>query len=547
MIARRWRPQNYNEVVHQDHVLRTLKNSISAGRISHAYIFTGPRGVGKTTVARILAKSLNCVNGPTAEPCGICENCVEIKNGTAYDVYEIDGASNTSVDNIRDLREKVSYAPVKSKYKIYIIDEVHMLSIGAFNALLKTLEEPPAHVVFIFATTELHKVPETILSRCQKYQFRKIPVDDIAGHLRKILDADSVDYEPEAIYPIARAGGGSMRDAQSLLEQAIAFAGGKITAEIALNSLGVVPFSSYVKLIGSVAKMSAEGAIAEIDRICDSGVNLQLYAAGLAELVRSARLVKNSVSLSGASSFSKEEIDDIKKIAEHFSDEDLSSFFRIITAMISDLKNSDDERLNIEMCALDMIALKRRPSLAEILMKLDGSELQKKKITEVSSRPAPQASSARPAPEMKLHEAKLPPVLSAPSGPVTSASELPSYWQKFLDDCRKIKSYLYQRIMNDYSVSFFEGAVRLSAKPGAKMLDAQDTSFIKGFLERKGACASIEVVQGSVDDPPMPEEDVPVEDYGVKEKPSAAVQKIIDVFKGEIVEKMSANKLKNTD
>ncbi|MBP9022380.1 MAG: DNA polymerase III subunit gamma/tau, partial [Spirochaetes bacterium] len=196
VIARRWRPQNFDEVVFQDHVLKTIRNSISSGRVSHAYIFTGPRGVGKTTVARILAKSLNCVEGPTPDPCGVCENCVEIKNGTSFDVYEIDGASNTSVDNIRDLREKVNFAPVKSKYKVYIIDEVHMLSTGAFNALLKTLEEPPPHVIFIFATTEIHKVPDTILSRCQKYNFKKIPVEAIADHLKKILSSDKVDYEP---------------------------------------------------------------------------------------------------------------------------------------------------------------------------------------------------------------------------------------------------------------------------------------------------------------------------------------------------------------
>jgi DNA polymerase-3 subunit gamma/tau len=175
VIARKWRPQNFDEVVFQDHISKTLQNSIKNGRISHAYLFSGPRGVGKTTMARILAKALNCVHGPTSSPCGECNNCIEIKSGNSFDVIEIDGASNNGVDDIRDLREKVNFAPVRSAYKVYIIDEVHMVTTQAFNALLKTLEEPPPHVVFIFATTEIHKIPDTILSRCQKFFFKKIP------------------------------------------------------------------------------------------------------------------------------------------------------------------------------------------------------------------------------------------------------------------------------------------------------------------------------------------------------------------------------------
>jgi len=187
VIARRWRPQSFDEVVYQDHISKTLQRSIENGRISHAYIFAGPRGVGKTTSARILAKSLNCINGPTPNPCGVCDNCIEIKEGRSFDVIEIDGASNNSVDDVRDLREKVTFAPVKGKYKVYIIDEVHMLSTSAFNALLKTLEEPPSHVVFIFATTEMHKLPDTILSRCQKFFFKRFYTISYRLHLAIVL------------------------------------------------------------------------------------------------------------------------------------------------------------------------------------------------------------------------------------------------------------------------------------------------------------------------------------------------------------------------
>ena len=225
VIARKWRPQTFDEVVYQDHVSRTIRNSIKNGRIAHAYLFSGPRGVGKTTMARIVAKSLNCVNGPTSTPCGKCENCVEIRRGVSFDVIEIDGASNNGIDNIRELRENVNFAPAKSRYKIYIIDEVHMVTTAAFNALLKTLEEPPAHIIFIFATTEIHKIPDTILSRCQKYFFKKIPVDVVVAHLASIVEKEGYRVSQGALYPVARIADGSMRDAQSLLDQVISFSG----------------------------------------------------------------------------------------------------------------------------------------------------------------------------------------------------------------------------------------------------------------------------------------------------------------------------------
>jgi DNA polymerase-3 subunit gamma/tau len=212
VTARKWRPQKFEEVVFQEHISKTIKNSLIQGRVSHAYIFSGPRGVGKTTMARIVAKALNCQSGdgPVDNPCGKCENCVEIKNGSAFDVIEIDGASNRGIENIRELRENVNLAPVKSRYKVYIIDEVHMLTKEAFNALLKTLEEPPPHIVFIFATTEIHRIPETILSRCQKYQFKKIPVEVVVNHLKSIVDKEGFKLKKDALYPIARAGEGNL-------------------------------------------------------------------------------------------------------------------------------------------------------------------------------------------------------------------------------------------------------------------------------------------------------------------------------------------------
>jgi len=225
VLARKFRPQTFEDVAGQEHVVKTLRNSIGQGRVAHAFLFSGPRGVGKTSVARILAKSLNCEKGPTATPCNVCSNCREITNGSSLDVREIDGASNRGIDEIRELRENVKFAPAAAKYKIYIIDEVHMLTREAFNALLKTLEEPPSHVIFIFATTESHKVPATIISRCQCYDFRRISLKEIAANLGRVAAAEGIKISPSALLWIAEAGDGSMRDAQSIFDQVISYAG----------------------------------------------------------------------------------------------------------------------------------------------------------------------------------------------------------------------------------------------------------------------------------------------------------------------------------
>jgi DNA polymerase-3 subunit gamma/tau len=374
VIARRWRPQSFDEVVFQEHISKTIRNSIENGRISHAYLFAGPRGVGKTTSARILAKSLNCVNGPTANPCGVCENCVEIKEGRSFDVIEIDGASNNSVDDIRDLREKVNFSPVKGKYKIYIIDEVHMLSGSAFNALLKTLEEPPAHVVFIFATTEIHKLPETILSRCQKYFFRKIPVPDVAAHLAKIVKADGFEAEEGALYAIARAGGGSMRDAQSLLEQVLSFTKEKVTEHDALSQLGIVPLQSYVRIFTHIAGNNSKGIIDEVETVSSAGADLSRYAGGISNVVRALRLIREGVFIRESAGYSEDEMSALSSIAGSFHDEELSAFYRIAVTLSGDIRFVPNERACIEMALLDMLSVKRKPSLSAILAKLDAAK-----------------------------------------------------------------------------------------------------------------------------------------------------------------------------
>lgn len=376
VIARKWRPQDFNEVVFQQHVTKTIRNSIKQGRISHAYLFSGPRGVGKTTMARILAKALNCIHGPTADPCGVCENCLEIKQGNSFDVIEIDGASNNGVDNIRELRENVNFAPVKSRYKIYIIDEVHMVTTAAFNALLKTLEEPPAHIIFIFATTEIHKLPETILSRCQKFFFKKIPSDVVVGHLKHIVEREGYGISEKALYQIARIADGSMRDAQSLLEQVISFSGVsgnelEISHEDALTILGIVPLESYMKLFSLIAAKDRLSIIEEIDRIISSGIDVARYSSGLIDAIRYLRLIKSGIEASNLIDLSTEEIKGLRASGEAISDEELSKIFSIAIDLSKNLRFSSNDRVYLEMALLDMVSVIDTPSLAEILQKIE--------------------------------------------------------------------------------------------------------------------------------------------------------------------------------
>lgn len=322
-------------------------------------------------MARILAKALNCKEGPTDKPCGKCENCVEITNGASFDVIEIDGASNNSVDDIRDLREKVNFAPVKGKYKVYIIDEVHMVTSAAFNALLKTLEEPPAHIVFVFATTEYHKIPETILSRCQKFFFKKIPIDAIVSHLKHIAETEGFKISDAAIYPIARAADGAMRDAQSLLEQVISFSGeNEINEGDVLGVLGIIPLESYGKHLDAIAAGDASALINELERIYGMGADIPRYAAGFIDCLRSLRLVKNGVVLKNIAGLSSEESAMFKRLADLYSDEELSRMFRVAMDLESDMRFAQNERINLEMALLDMLHIKQSPSLASVLAKL---------------------------------------------------------------------------------------------------------------------------------------------------------------------------------
>lgn len=353
--ARKYRPGTFQDLIGQPHVVQTLVNAITSNRIAHAFLFSGTRGVGKTTVARILAKALNCERGPIATPCDVCPSCLEIAQGTSVDVIEIDGASNTGVDDVREIRENVKFSPFRGHYRIYIIDEVHMLSNSAFNALLKTLEEPPAHVVFIFATTEIHKIPATILSRCQHYNFRRIPKGEIAQRLRHIADHEGITVEDRSLTAIARASEGSMRDALSILDQTVAFSGKTIHHSDLETLLGSVPREHVRGMITAIINQDSPAALGIVAQLLDQGHDIRAYCAELVEHVRNllvAAVVPSTQTLRSLIEASPDDIDQVIADAQLFTTEQLQELFRICSQAEDALRSSAHPRYVLEMAVV---------------------------------------------------------------------------------------------------------------------------------------------------------------------------------------------------
>ncbi|TAL38652.1 MAG: DNA polymerase III subunit gamma/tau [Spirochaetes bacterium] len=565
VIARKWRPQEFDGVIFQDHVSRTIKNGIKKGRISHAFLFSGPRGVGKTTMARILARALNCVNGPTESPCGVCEHCTEIRAGNSFDVIEIDGASNSGVDHIRELRENVNFAPAKCRYKVYIIDEVHMLSREAFNALLKTLEEPPAHIVFVFATTEFHRIPETILSRCQKFFFKKISIDAIVAHLASIVKAEGFSIDPKALYPVARAADGSMRDAQSLLDQMLSFAEGEVGEEDALAILGVVPLGSYLLLLETMSAGGRREAVMEVDRVIELGVDIARYAAGLVDAIRALRLVKNGIAVQELLGYSAEETAAITALAGRFVDEELSGIFRIGSDLLADLRTSANERINLEMALLDMIALKNAPSIAALLKMLDEGGPIRPSAGDAKSAPAnPAAEKSAPAKPARPAEARAPRTdekllpkkqsnaKAAPQG-VPSDAQMRAAWRDLIKEIETTRSFLHFNLKEarvelrdrTLAIIFPEGG---GHEYNSRVLDRAAQDFIKEeLLKRTGFEAGLFVTSGprvreeepAIEEAPPPPEAEMIMNPETDEikMTNPVVEKVRDAFSGKILEK----------
>ena len=364
--ARKYRPGTFDDVIGQPHVVQTLVNSITTKRIAQAYLFSGTRGVGKTTVARILAKALNCEQGPTGMPCGICVNCTEIAQGHSVDVIEIDGASNTSVDDVREIRENVKFTPFKGIYRVYIIDEVHMLSNSAFNALLKTLEEPPSHVVFIFATTEIHKIPATILSRCQHYNFRRIAKTEIIARLRHVAKQDGIELEERSLAALARASEGSMRDGLSLLDQAVAFGGRSIVHAELETLLGTVPQELLRSLIQAIISQDSAAALRTLSQLIDGGHDLRAYCADVVEYLRNLLVVSVTPSQEW-SVLIEASADDLAQLAADkgsLTPEYIQQLFTLFTQAEDALRFSAHPRFVLETAAVKATRLLRKEAVA---------------------------------------------------------------------------------------------------------------------------------------------------------------------------------------
>jgi DNA polymerase-3 subunit gamma/tau len=403
VTARKWRPMVFEDVLGQPHITSTLRNAISSNRLAHAYIFSGVRGIGKTTTARILAKAINCTSPKDSNPDNACDICQEITAGRSLDVIEIDGASNRGVEEIRNLRDSVRYAPTRGKYKVYIIDEVHMLTKEAFNALLKTLEEPPAHVIFIFATTEVHKIPMTILSRCQRFDFRRISIDEIIGNLRTISREEGVTIDDEALVIIAKKADGSLRDAQSIFDQIRSFCGNEINARDVLKVLNAVDQEIYFRASDLIKGHNVQGGIELVDEIVRSGYDLREFLGGLAEHLRNLLVVLTTGStelVETSEPYRKRYLEESK----NFRENDILRLIKLTNELEQSIRWSPQPRFKLEAGLLQMIKMESSVQIDALLRQIDDL---KKKLSSEGSNGEGRAASPRPAEAKDATEIKV--------------------------------------------------------------------------------------------------------------------------------------------
>jgi DNA polymerase-3 subunit gamma/tau len=411
VLARKYRPQSFEDLVGQEHVARTLANAINADRVAHAFLFTGVRGVGKTTTARLLAKALNCDKGPTPTPCNECGPCLEITAGIDVDVQEIDGASNNSVEDVRRLQESLPYRPQRDRYKIVIVDEVHMLSAGAFNAFLKTLEEPPDHVKFIFATTEGHKVPVTIRSRCQQYDFRLIPHRLIADRVRAILDAETLSADEEAISVVSREAAGSMRDALTLLDQLVAISGDRITADTVAASLGIAAREALYDVARAVLEGDGAGVVGAIDGLADKSVDMQHFARQLLQLVRDLVVLK--LDAGDPAEWVPEERQAAEALIGDIDILELQRAFRATSVVMDEMAHSPNPKLMLEM---GLVRVATRPPLqavSDLVARLESLQASPGAAGGSSGGTRPRKPTSKPAPRPAKPKAEAKPEANA--------------------------------------------------------------------------------------------------------------------------------------
>ena len=478
VLARKWRPGTFAEVVGQEHVTSTLQKAFEKGRLAHAYLFSGPRGCGKTTTARLLAKIINCEDPQDGEPCNRCSSCVAVNDGTHLDMIEIDGASNRGIDEIRDLREKIGYAPSQSGSKIYIIDEVHMLTQQAFNALLKTLEEPPGHVYLIFATTEPHKIPATILSRCQRFNFKRLELAELSGQLSRICEAEKIEYDAEALMLICRRADGSMRDAESLLDQCISAADGKIDIETVRNVLGLVDSQIIAGLLDAVSRRDREGALSVVDGVAASGMDLEEFFLAFLEGIRNLLVISVSGGKTDWLDLTSGEIEELSAISVRFKVEDLLFIFRSMSRAHRELKGSSQPRYHMEAAVTEAASWESAVEIGELIGRLEsgaggaveGGNAGTSKISG-SAESSPPADPAGPAvSSARMEKAAMPgtsgiPEIPVKENPLLNALGGKEEWERFLAQIREAKLTLGIWLMTADVAGVEDGSLILSFTP----------------------------------------------------------------------------------
>jgi DNA polymerase-3 subunit gamma/tau len=476
VLARKWRPQVFEDVVGQGHITRTLQNAIATDRLAHAFLFSGPRGVGKTTTARILAKALNCKEGPTPHPCGTCDSCRETAAGTAVDVIEIDGASNRGIEHIRELREAVRYAPSVGKHKVYVIDEVHMLTNEAFNALLKTLEEPPPHVIFIFATTEPQKIPATIHSRCQRYGFKRVALQDIAGRLRTIAGAEGITISDQGLIMIARAAEGSMRDSQSLLDQAVSYSGSTVPDTDLQAILGTVSQNVLRRFADRLLERDAAGLVTMIDELLEQGQDQRQLLAGVVEHLRNLVVAKTTKEPARIIELAEQDLAAVQQQAAAVELERLLMLFDSLARTQDELRWSPHQRFTLEVGVVKACSIASLKPLSELLARVRNLE----SLAGAGGGPP----AVRPA-AVREHAVSYPassPAVQPVPGPAAAAAS-GDQWGRVLALVKQRRPGL---------ASLLEGSVMTGAAGQVLTVAVKGTGFQLGRVEEKGSRELVE-------------------------------------------------------
>ena len=556
VLARKWRPQNFTDLIGQEHVSQTLANAIRSGRIHHAFLFTGARGVGKTSAARILAKALNCDEGLSDQPCGICSSCTEITAGQGLDVIEVDGASNTGVDDVRELRENIRYLPNRSRYKIFIIDEVHMLSTNAFNALLKTLEEPPEHAKFIFATTEPHKIPITILSRCQRFDFRKIPLARVASRMREISDAEQLTISDRSLSLVARQGEGSMRDALSTLDQVIAFSGEQVDDEAVQTLLGMVDRRLLLDTVEAVLQRDSRRALDAVRRVDQLGLALRRFTQDLLEMFRGMVICKVVEDPAEMLDLVGEELKELKALAEEASLDDLQRIVTLLMKTQTELVNSSFPLLTLEMSLVRLATLAPTQDLAKLISHIESLEKRLAttplpKAQHPAQRPTPnptQSASPTPAPAPTTPIPSPDPPPKKPEAPVATSTESKG-WQGLVEQVKQSRPMLGSVLEHGRLLKLELPVIEVGYTKGSFMISQLQEQDISQDLEVltteyfgqpvKLRVLAVDIEQQSAAPPSLVEEREAKETDRMRrlredamEHP--ALKSVQDIFKGEI-------------